>query len=96
MEEVLTMVKKAEAKVKEEKCCKTIKTVLKVIGVLVVVAAVAFAVYKFITKCKQEEETCEFEDAFEDEESCIELEFAYPTDEEAVPAEAEEEVPAEE
>lgn len=88
IDELVTMVKRAEAKVKEEKCNKVIKTVLAIIGVVVVVALIAFTVYKFITRCKKEE--CECEDTFEDEESCIELEFVYPSDEEAVPAEAEE------
>lgn len=81
-------------KMKDEKCCKVIKTVLTIIGVLVVIAGVAFAVYKFMTKCKKGacecDCDCECDDIFEDEESCIELEFACPTEEEAVPAEAEE------
>ena len=67
-----------------------IKIVFAIVGILVVVAAIAFAVYKFITKCKCEEEEFVCNDTFEDEESCIELEFAGPTEEEAVPAEAEE------
>ena len=96
MDELVALVKGAEAKAKEEKCSKAIKTALTVIGLIVVVAAIAFAVYKFITKCKQEEEDIDCEDVFEDEESCIELEFVYPADEEAIPAEAEEEAPAEE
>ena len=68
---------------------KLIKTVFAVVGILVVVAAIAFAVYKFITKCKCEEEEFVCDDTFEDEESCIELEFVCPAEEEA-PAEAEE------
>lgn len=96
MDELCALVKNAEAKVKEEKCSKAIKTALAVIGIIVVVAAIAFAVYKCITKCKQEEEEYECEDTFEDEESCIELEFVYPAEEEAVPAEAQEEAAAEE
>lgn len=89
MDEFVALVKNAEAKVKEEKCSKAIKSALAVIGVIVVVAAIAFAVYKCITKCKREEE-CECENAFEEEASCIELEFVYPAEEDAVPAEAEE------
>ncbi len=95
MDELVALVKRAEAKAKEEECNKAIKTALAVIGIIVIVAAIAFAVYKFITKCKQEEAECDCEETFEDEESCIELEFVYPVDEEAVPAEAEEEVTAE-
>ncbi len=92
MDELVTAVKKAEAKAKDEKCCKTLSTVLTIIGVLVVVAAVAFAVYKFITRCKENECDCdcECEDIFEDEESCIELEFVCPAEGEVVSAEAEE------
>ncbi len=92
MDELVTAVKKAEAKVEKEKCCKTIKTILTIIGVIVVVAAATFAVYKFITKCRENEADCDCacDDIFEDEESCIELEFACPVEEEAVPAEAEE------
>lgn len=96
MDELVALVKRAEAKAKEEKCSKAIKTALAVIGLIVVVAVIAFAVYKCITKCKQEEEELDCEDSFEDEESCIELEFVYPADEDAVPVEAEEEVAAEE
>ncbi len=93
MDEIVAMVKAADAKMKEEKCNKTIKTILAVIGVIVVVAAIAFAVYKFIMKCKENTDAAyaECEETFEDEESCIELEFVYPNEEEAVPAEAEEE-----
>ena len=76
-------------KIKEDNN-KLIKTVFAVVGILVVVAAIAFAVYKFITKCKCEDEEFACDDTFEDEESCIELEFVCPTEEEAVPAEAEE------
>ena len=83
-------------KMKEEKCSKAIKTVMAVIGMIVVAVAIAFAVYKFITRCKPQEECCDCEDAFEDEEACIELEFACPTEDEAVPAEAEEESAIEE
>ena len=54
------------------------------------VAAIAFAVYKFITKCKCEEEEFVCDDTFEDEESCIELEFVCPAEDEEAPAEAEE------
>ncbi len=93
MDEIVAMVKAADAKVKEEKCSKAIKTVLAIVGAVVVVAAIAFAVYKFMMKCKANTEAAyaECEDTFEDEESCIELEFVYPSEEEAVPAEAEEE-----
>lgn len=76
-------------KIKEDNN-KLIKTVFAVVGILVVVAAVAFAVYKFITKCKCEDEEFLYDDTFEDEEACIELDFACPTEDEAVPAEAEE------
>lgn len=69
---------------------KLIKTVFAVVGILVVVATIAFAVYKCITKCKCKNEELEYDDTFEDEEHCIEIEFASPTEEEAVPAEAEE------
>lgn len=96
MDELVALVKKAELKAKEEKCSKAIKTVMAVIGVIVVVAAIAFAVYKCITKCKVEEDECDCAETFEDEESCIELEFVYPAEEEAVPAEAEEQVEVEE
>lgn len=75
----------------DDKTNKIIKTVFAIVGVAVAVAAVAFAVYKFITKEKAEEEDCDYTDVFEDEESCIELEFVYPTEAEAVPAEASEE-----
>ena len=76
-------------KIKEDNN-KLIKTVFAGVGILVVVAAVAFAVYKFITKCKCEDEEFLYDDTFEDEEACIELDFACPTEDEAVPAEAEE------
>ena len=76
-------------KIKEDNN-KLVKTVFAVVGILVVVAAVAFAVYKFIARCKCEEELA-CDDTFEDEESCIELEFVCPTEDEAIPAEAEEE-----
>ena len=94
MDELVALVKKAEVKAKEEKCSKAIKTALAVIGIIVVVAAIAYAVYKCITKCTDEEE-CGCAELYEDEESCIELEFVYPEEEEAVPAEAEELVEAE-
>ena len=75
-------------KIKEDNN-KLIKTVFAVVGILVVVAAIAFAVYKFITKCKCEEEEFVCDDTFEDEESCIELEFVCPSEEdEEAPAEA--------
>lgn len=72
----------------EKKCCKVIAAVMVVIGIIAVVAGVAFAVYKFITNSRKTEEKIEDEDYFEDEESCIELEFVYPEDDEVVPAEA--------
>ena len=83
MDELVAMVKKAEAKAKEEKCCKAIKTVLAVIGIIVVVAAVAYAVYKLVTSCKKDEEVCDDADACDDEDSCIELEFTFPEEEDA-------------
>ena len=73
-------------KIKEDNN-KLIKTVFAIVGILVVVAAIAFAVYKFITKCKCEEEEFVCDDTFEDEESCIELEFACPKEDEAAPEE---------
>lgn len=76
-------------KIKEDNN-KLIKTVFAVVGILVVVAAIAFAVYKFFTKCKCEEEEFVCDDTFEDGESCIELEFVCPTEQEVVSDEAEE------
>ena len=76
-------------KIKEDNN-KLIKTVFAVVGILVVVAAIAFAVYKFFTKCKCEEEEFVCDDTFEDEESCIELEFVCPTEQEVASDEAEE------
>ena len=64
-------------KIKEDNN-KLIKTVFAVVGILVVVAAIAFAVYKFIVKCKGKDEEYLYDDTFEDEESCIELEFSAP------------------
>ncbi|MBQ8816468.1 MAG: DUF4366 domain-containing protein [Lachnospiraceae bacterium] len=78
MDELVTLMKKAEVKAKDEKCCKTIKTILAIVGVIVVVAAIAFAVYKFVTKCRKNKEVCDCEETFEDEDSCIQLEFSYP------------------
>ena len=75
-------------KIKEDNN-KLVKTVFAVLGILVVVAAIAFAVYKFITRCECEEDELAYDDTFEDEEHCIELEFACPTEDEAIPAEAE-------
>ena len=71
----------------DEKCCNTMKLIMAVIGVIVVVAAIAFAVYKFITRCKPEEDCCDCADLFEEEESCIELEFVCPKEDEAAPEE---------
>ena len=71
----------------DEKCCNTMKVIMAVIGVIVVVAAIAFAVYKFITRCKSEEDCCDCADLFEEEESCIELEFACPKEDEEAPEE---------
>lgn len=84
--ELLTMCHNTECK--EKKCCNTIAVVMAVIGVIAVVAGVAFAVYKFITNNKKTEEKIDADDYFEDEESCIELEFVYPEDDEVVPVEA--------
>lgn len=83
MNELISKMKKAE----EEKSCNKMKTVLAIIGVIVVVAAIAFAVYKFITRCKKDEEICECEDFFEEEDSCIELEFVSPEAENKASAE---------
>lgn len=83
MDELVAMVKKAEAKAKEEKCCKAIKTVLTVIGIVVVVAAIAYAVYKLVASLKKDEESFDDVDVCDDEDSCIELEFTFPEEEEA-------------
>ncbi len=84
MESLVAMVKQAEAKAKEEKCSKAIKTLLAIIGVIVVTAAIAYAVYKLISCYKQKKDVCDDVDVCEDEDSCIELEFTFPEDEDAV------------
>ena len=97
MDELVKLVKKAEAKAKEEKCCDTMKTILKVIGFLAIVAAVVYAVYKFVASLnKDEDEFYEDEDIFEDEDSCIELQFASAEQKEEASVEAEEETTADE
>ena len=65
---------------KEKKQDNTIAMIMAIIGIVVVVAGVAFAVYKFITKRKAEKELFEMED-YEDDEALIELDFTYPDDE---------------
>ncbi len=84
MNELLTKLKKAE----EEKSCNKMKTVLAIIGVIVVIAAIAFAVYKFITKCKMDKECCECDCACEEDDNCIEIEFVSPKEQDAAEEEA--------
>ncbi len=66
---------------KEKKHDSTIAIVMAVIGIVAVVAGVAFAVYKFITQKRAEKELFEMDDYVEDEDSIIELEFTYPEEE---------------
>lgn len=66
---------------KEKKQDNTIAMIMAIIGILVVIAGVAFAVYKFITKRKAEKECFEADD-FEEDDALIELEFTYPNDDE--------------
>ncbi len=68
---------------KEKKHDNTIAIVMTVVGIVAVVAGVAFAVYKFITKRKEAKELLELDDYAVDEDSVIELEFAYPEEEHA-------------
>ena len=74
----------------ENKKDNTIAMVMAIIGIVVVVAGVAFAVYKFVSKRKAEKELFEAED-FEDDEALIELDFTYPDDEVPVEVLTEEE-----
>lgn len=70
---------------KEKKQDNTIAMIMAIIGIVVVVAGVAFAVYKFITKRKAQKECFEADD-YEEDDALIELEFTYPNEEE-VPVE---------
>jgi len=74
---------------KEKKQDNTIAMIMAIIGIVVVIAGVAFAVYKFITKRKAEKEL--FEEDYEDEDALIELDFVYPDDETSAEVLAEEE-----
>ncbi len=79
-EDLMDLVKLSELKKREEKNSNTLLIVLSVIGTVVVVAGIAFAVYKYVTACKGEKRAYElgegFDDSF-DEEDLIELEFDY-------------------
>lgn len=77
----------------EKKNDNTIAIVMTVIGIIAVVAGVAFAVYKFITKRKAAKELMDECDCTECDESLIELEFTYPEEEKdsvEIPTEEEE------
>ena len=49
MNELLATIKKDE-----KQCCK-MKTIFAIVGAVVVIAGIAFAVYKFLTRYKEEE-----------------------------------------
>ena len=66
-----------ECNCNEKKQDNTIAMIMAIIGIVVVVAGVAFAVYKFITKRKEEKEFEEMLDAMDDD-ACIELDYDYP------------------
>lgn len=63
---------------KEKKQDNTIAMVMAIVGIVVVVAGVAFAVYKFISKRREDKELQEMLDAMEEEDSLIDIEFTYP------------------
>lgn len=73
---------------KEKKQDNTIAMVMAIIGIVVVIAGIAFAVYKFISKRKAEKELFEMENQ-EDDEGLIELDFVYPNDDEVLAEEEE-------
>ena len=73
---------------KEKKQDNTIAMVMAIIGIVVVVAGIAFAVYKFISKRKAQKECFEMDD-YEDDEALIELDFVYPNDDEVLAEEEE-------
>ena len=60
---------------KEKKHDNTIAMVMAIIGIVVVVAGIAFAVYKFITKRKAQKELAEAE-CYDDDDALIELEIS--------------------
>ena len=66
---------------KEKKQDNTIAMIMAIIGIVVVVAGVAFAVYKFITKRKANKELQEMLDDMDEEEALIDIEFTYPEEE---------------
>lgn len=78
--ELLCALKDAEVQAKDKKCCKMITTIMAVVGIVVVVAGVAFAVYKFITRNKEEENLW---DDIDEEDSFVELELVYPEEDNA-------------
>ncbi len=98
VEELLAALKK-----EEKKQCDLVKTILAIVGVLVVIAGVAFAVYKFICKkhgccdcdCDCDGECdcdCDCDGSCDcDDDNCIEIELVSPeepTEEAAEEAEA--------
>ena len=66
---------------KENKKDNTIAMVMAIIGIVVVVAGVAFAVYKFITKRKEKKELEEILAAMDEDDALIDIDFTYPDDE---------------
>ena len=63
---------------KEKKQDNTIAMIMAIVGIVVVVAGVAFAVYKFISKRREDKELQQMLDAMEEEDSLIDIEFTYP------------------
>lgn len=88
MNELLATMKKDE-----KQCCK-MKTIFAIVGAVVVIAGIAFAVYKFLTK-RKEAECCECGcdcdcdgECTCESDNCIEIELTDP-EKEAPAAEAE-------